>query len=617
MSQKVKPHELAWKSAFQKGSKQLQSRLAKIHANNPEFLNFVKKHGFGATLSMKQAEKQKTSSVVSVPPLAKIGSDAKKSDIDRENLIKQTVEKVKARKQASSNRVAFGGELGGGFVMPRSGFRRYSESWTAASSMHKANDLKKVNESAKKAKKPMRTIKDPPQLPGPKGGFPIPKGFIRVKDPWGFNVLKRIKEHLNHKLDELKPVIAESVANRARYFSHDSAILPGKLPSLTTPLPKSRKMTYDKELPFDPDPIKKNPGVVVGKNPVGYSRARHLARMGLRKMLAKKVTTENSKMSNKKSLNELKKSTLASYIQKSAENLPTKTSLATDFSNSMSAADREARKHAKKIEKSRGTDADAYVAWRKAKERSDGNAYWAAKFGKEAKLRLRGIKLASTKLAKEGVVIDAGLSDKGTGLKAKKSVSNIDAAKRSQAQFDKKMASKSVYNKKTGNYDPVKEETIEEGKNPYGPGYKLVDKEGKQLHVGHKFKDEDGEHHEVTGWQSGAQRGNFSSSGRVAVKVGKGKDAYHTEYFPHVFDFKVVKEEISPIVTKAKALYNEKRQALDFSPKEETVVVERLTNEMAEAIDNDVVNTYMSIREAGVRRAMLETKAVSRSSKHG
>jgi hypothetical protein len=100
----------------------------------------------------------------------------------------------------------------------------------------------------------------------------------------------------------------------------------------------------------------------------------------------------------------------------------------------------------------------------------------------------------------------------------------------------------------------AKEDTVNEaGKNPYGPGYKLVDKEGNELKVGHKFmhtshhEGSKPEHHEITGWQSGEQRGNSSSSGRVSVKVGKGKKAYDTEYFPHVFDMKVVKEEAEPV----------------------------------------------------------------------
>jgi len=102
------------------------------------------------------------------------------------------------------------------------------------------------------------------------------------------------------------------------------------------------------------------------------------------------------------------------------------------------------------------------------------------------------------------------------------------------------------------------EEVVNEaGKNPYGPGYKLVDKDGTELKVGHKFmhtshhEGSKPEHHEITGWQSGAQRGNSSSSGRVAVKVGKGKKAYDTEYFPHVFDMKVVKEEAVNEVSKS------------------------------------------------------------------
>jgi len=120
----------------------------------------------------------------------------------------------------------------------------------------------------------------------------------------------------------------------------------------------------------------------------------------------------------------------------------------------------------------------------------------------------------------------------------------------------------------------AKEEAIEEGKNPYGPGYKLVDKDGTELKVGHKFmhtshhEGSKPEHHTITGWQSGEQRGNSSSSGRVAVKVGKGKKAYDTEYFPHVFGMKVVKEETldevsrSTIAKVATARYQQAQTAL-------------------------------------------------------
>lgn len=46
---------------------------------------------------------------------------------DRIQAIKNAAEKLRLRKAAASNRKAFGGELGGGFSMPGSSFRRYSE----------------------------------------------------------------------------------------------------------------------------------------------------------------------------------------------------------------------------------------------------------------------------------------------------------------------------------------------------------------------------------------------------------------------------------------------------------------------------------------------------------
>ena len=48
------------------------------------------------------------------------------------------------------------------------------------------------------------------------------------------------------------------------------------------------------DLPFDPDPPKKNPGVVKGKKPIGYSIARHLARKG-RDEAEKNITKRLSK----------------------------------------------------------------------------------------------------------------------------------------------------------------------------------------------------------------------------------------------------------------------------------------------------------------------------------
>jgi hypothetical protein len=71
----------------------------------------------------------------------------------------------------------------------------------------------------------------------------------------------------------------ESAANRRRIRSWDSAVLPVEHDHPLTTTPKSKP-------PFTPDKPKKNLGVVVGKNDPGYSRARHLARLGLKKVMA-------------------------------------------------------------------------------------------------------------------------------------------------------------------------------------------------------------------------------------------------------------------------------------------------------------------------------------------
>jgi hypothetical protein len=88
-------------------------------------------------------------------------------------------------------------------------------------------------------------------------------------------------------------------------------------------------------------------------------------------------------------------------------------------------------------------------------------------------------------------------------------------------------------------------EPVTEGKNPYGSGFKLVHSEtGKVYKVGDKTSD-DRDADTILGWQHGSQRGNSASSGRVRVRVTGGKDAesYEQEFFPHVYGMKVVKEE--------------------------------------------------------------------------
>lgn len=133
----------AWMNAYTKGSKSLQDRLARVHAKNPEFQDFVKKHGLGSNLSVKQSGQQKkTTSIGSVKPVT--DANPERGKLDRLAVIKAAAEKQRNRRLANSNRVAFGGELGGGFQMPGSGFRRYSESLEEESVYMKVHDPHKT-----------------------------------------------------------------------------------------------------------------------------------------------------------------------------------------------------------------------------------------------------------------------------------------------------------------------------------------------------------------------------------------------------------------------------------------------------------------------------------------
>lgn len=114
----------AWMNAFTKGSKELQDRLKKVHKNNPEFQSFLKNQGMDNTLSVKQSGLHKKS-VATVKPVT--NPHPERSNLDRLAVIKAAAERQRDRRHAASNRSSFGGELGGGFSMPGSGFRRYSE----------------------------------------------------------------------------------------------------------------------------------------------------------------------------------------------------------------------------------------------------------------------------------------------------------------------------------------------------------------------------------------------------------------------------------------------------------------------------------------------------------
>jgi hypothetical protein len=197
-----------------------------------------------------------------------------------------------------------------------------------------------------------------------------------------------------------------------------------------------------------------------------------------------------------KALNELKKATMASYLSKAGGRVRSGTKIGLDFEKDAYKDMAVVNKHHPNVYNPGFEKDPAKLA--AAEKNMNVNFDLSKTFKRDAANRIKGIARAGRLLAKEDAVNEAG-------------------------------------------------------KNPYGPGYKLVDKDGNELKVGHKFmhtshhEGSKPEHHEITGWQSGEQRGNSSSSGRVAVKVGKGKKAYNTEYFPHVFDMKVVKEDVEEV----------------------------------------------------------------------
>lgn len=137
----------AWMNAYTKGSKEMQARLAKVHAKNPEFQAFIAQHGFGGNLSVKQSGLQKKSSVATVKPVTEPHPESNKN-ASREAVIKAAAEKLRNRRLASGNRAAFGGELGGGFSMPMSGFRTYRESVNEQSEKRLEKYIKKATKSA-------------------------------------------------------------------------------------------------------------------------------------------------------------------------------------------------------------------------------------------------------------------------------------------------------------------------------------------------------------------------------------------------------------------------------------------------------------------------------------
>ena len=252
----------AWMTAYTKGSKSLQARLSKIHANNPEFQDFVKKHGFGGNLSVKQSGLQKKSSVTSVKPVDT--APDKNPNIGREAMIKAAAEKIKSRRMAASNRAAFGGELGGSFSMPGSGFRRYSEEThfgDASYTMRRGGWVVKRNGKIASAVLPTETHA---------------KEFINsTRMTLGkkvANVLRTKAKEISKGLGRMS-MATESEQNRNRIRSWDSAVLPVEHDhAMSTPHPKKKL-----------DALRAS-----GK----HTEARELERSWLKKAMAK-AKTEN------------------------------------------------------------------------------------------------------------------------------------------------------------------------------------------------------------------------------------------------------------------------------------------------------------------------------------
>ena len=376
----------AWMNAYTKGSKDMQARLARVHANNPEFQDFVKKHGFGGNLSVKQSGKQQKSAARATVAAKPVGGE------DRLELIKRVALKLRDRHLAASNRAHFGGELGGDFSIGRSGFRRYSEGFSPGDKVvvtktigggtgpfrhtpwfekgeklivkkhHKNGDVSVLHSdgsrhgvkihhtvlsleeswdesgykpgeqslewkekvakekkdaakreiwnkykktsfasglrNAKRAKTDEDVSYKDASYTMRRGGWvvnrngkvasivlPTEDHAKRFIDSTRMTLGRKVGDVVRKKAKEIArglgrhSLATESAANRRRIRSWDSAVLPVERDHPLTVVPKGNP-------PFTPDKPKKNLGIVVGKNDPGYSRARHLARLGLKRAMA-------------------------------------------------------------------------------------------------------------------------------------------------------------------------------------------------------------------------------------------------------------------------------------------------------------------------------------------
>ena len=487
--------EAAWKSAFEKGSKRIQSNLRKIHAKNPEFQEFVNKHGFGVTLSKKKAENQSAKRPPSSPtvkPTSPAHPEAKKGPVDRLAMIKAAQEKRKLRNQAASNRIAWGGELGGSFQMPGNSFRRYSES---------------LEEARKKRVMGFdMTLQKPPQLPAPKGGHPVPKGYERIKDSHGTNVLRK---KVAERFELMKPILAEG--SQDDMSSWDSAIVRTRFGRIKTP--KAKKDRF-------------------------MNKLRRVARKKIKKVLA----TEYTEMSSKEALQELKKATYASYLQKAPQRVRSGTSLAKGFEDDYYGHLSKALKHSPNVltfdpEKEKAKDPEKL-------KHHEGQMKIAkdlqTDFARGAKNRIKGIQRAGRLLSKEEV--EDVLSETNT------------------------LARPEIWKTHELRHDET----------------------GKVFKKGDKVKDFRGDEHEILGF---APPHKESSSGRVHTDQGV--------FFPGVVGATIHKK--SAVKEGFVGLYKAKRQAM-FEAKTKETVAPEVVEEEQQVVEEVRKPDYRDVRRALIRK---------------
>jgi len=480
--------EAAWKSAFEKGSKKMQGRLRKIHADNPDFHEFVSKHGFGETQSKKQAEKQSVTKKKAAPKATPKGKE------DRLAMIKAAQSKRNDRVQAAANRQAWGGELGGGFSMPGGSFRRYSES------LHEAR--KKVLG--------FDVQERPKQLPAPKGGHKIPKGYERVKDAHGTNVLRKLTAE---RLELMKTDMAE--AKEPEGYSWDSAIVRTRFGGVKTPKHKKDKFV---------------------------NKVRRVVRKKIKKVLA----TEYAEMSSKEALQELKKSTYASYLQKAPKRVRSGTSIARGFEDDYYRHMKVSNDNSPNIIRYGGPEKD-YEKGKKAEKSMEISKELQNTFKRSANNRIKGIQRAGRLLSKEEVEVECSLSENNT------------------------MARPEIWDT-----------------------HELRGSDGKAIKKGQVVNDFRDEPHKVVGF---APPHKPSSSGRVYTKHGKDGDEWKHEgsFFPGVIGAEIHKK--SAVKEAFVGLYKSKRHDM-FETKQEPVapVVEE------EVVVEEHKPDYRDVRRQLVRK---------------